>query len=178
MTAPDALGAAGAGPGQNLIKAEFGTLVWSEQLEDGGRAIMKMYRRRHRVLEAARNRRAPVALHSRWVVKGLNSRMGHCAGSARNRRTPAGAALPSAGVLGSLAIVGFFLGARCMRLSALHRVCRQPSPRRTGPTQAPRLRGSRCIQRPYNARGKVESPPHFLSALSCGKALIHEFPVP
>lgn len=46
MTAPDALGAAGAGPGQNLIKAEYGTLVWSEPLEGGGRAIMKLYRRR------------------------------------------------------------------------------------------------------------------------------------
>jgi len=46
VTAPDALGAAGAGPGQNLIKAEFGTLVWSESLPGGGRAIMKMYRRR------------------------------------------------------------------------------------------------------------------------------------
>ena len=46
MTAPDALGALGAGPGQNLIKAEYGTLVWSEPLEDGGRAIIKLYRRR------------------------------------------------------------------------------------------------------------------------------------
>ena len=46
MTAPDALGALGAGPGQNLIKAEYGTLVWSEPLEDGGRAIVKLYRRR------------------------------------------------------------------------------------------------------------------------------------
>jgi hypothetical protein len=46
VTAPDALGALGAGPGQNLIKAEYGTLVWSEPLEDGGRAIIKLYRRR------------------------------------------------------------------------------------------------------------------------------------
>jgi hypothetical protein len=46
VTAPDALGAAGAGPGQNLIKAEYGTLVWSESLPGGGRAIMKLYRRR------------------------------------------------------------------------------------------------------------------------------------
>lgn len=46
MTVPDALGALGAGPGQNLIKAEYGTLVWSEPLEDGGRAIVKLYRRR------------------------------------------------------------------------------------------------------------------------------------
>ncbi len=44
--AQDALGAAGAGPGQNLIKAEFGTRVWSESMQDGGRAIMKLYRRR------------------------------------------------------------------------------------------------------------------------------------
>jgi hypothetical protein len=38
--------AARAELGQALIKAEFGTLVWSEPLEGGGRAIMKMYRRR------------------------------------------------------------------------------------------------------------------------------------
>jgi len=33
-------------PGENLIKAEYHTLVWSESLPGGGRAIMKMYRRR------------------------------------------------------------------------------------------------------------------------------------
>ncbi|MBF8292864.1 MAG: hypothetical protein HW392_1691 [Steroidobacteraceae bacterium] len=38
--------AARAEPGQALIKAEYGTLVWSEPLQGGGRAIMKMYRRR------------------------------------------------------------------------------------------------------------------------------------
>ncbi|MBM2853575.1 MAG: hypothetical protein HW417_503 [Steroidobacteraceae bacterium] len=38
--------AARAEPGQTLIKAEYGTLVWSEPLQGGGRAIMKMYRRR------------------------------------------------------------------------------------------------------------------------------------
>jgi lipopolysaccharide kinase (Kdo/WaaP) family protein len=31
---------------QTLIKAEFRTLVWSEPMEDGGRAFNKMYRRR------------------------------------------------------------------------------------------------------------------------------------
>jgi hypothetical protein len=36
----------GAGPGEILIKAEYRTLVWSESLPGGGRAIMKMYRRR------------------------------------------------------------------------------------------------------------------------------------
>ena len=36
----------GGGPGEILIKAEFHTLVWSESLPGGGRAIMKMYRRR------------------------------------------------------------------------------------------------------------------------------------
>jgi hypothetical protein len=36
----------GAGPGEILIKAEYRTLVWSEPLPGGGRAIMKMYRRR------------------------------------------------------------------------------------------------------------------------------------
>jgi hypothetical protein len=36
----------GGGPGEILIKAEVHTLVWSESLPDGGRAIMKMYRRR------------------------------------------------------------------------------------------------------------------------------------
>ena len=36
----------GDGPGEILIKAEYGTLVWSEPLPGGGRAIMKMYRRR------------------------------------------------------------------------------------------------------------------------------------
>ena len=54
MTAPaggmrpagDAIRAAGAGPGQVLIKAEYRTLVWSQALEDGGRAIVKLYRRR------------------------------------------------------------------------------------------------------------------------------------
>jgi hypothetical protein len=44
--AQDALGATGTGPGQVLIKAEFGTLVWSEPMQGGGRAIMKLYRRR------------------------------------------------------------------------------------------------------------------------------------
>lgn len=36
----------GAEPGQVLIKAEYRTLVWSEPLPGGGRAIKKMYRRR------------------------------------------------------------------------------------------------------------------------------------
>jgi len=36
----------GGGPGEHLIKAEFHTLVWSEAWPGGGRAIMKMYRRR------------------------------------------------------------------------------------------------------------------------------------
>ena len=36
----------GGEPGEILIKAEFHTLVWSESLPDGGRAIVKMYRRR------------------------------------------------------------------------------------------------------------------------------------
>ena len=45
-SAQDALDALGTGPGQTLIKAEFGTLVWSEPLSDGARAIMKLYRRR------------------------------------------------------------------------------------------------------------------------------------
>jgi hypothetical protein len=44
--AQDALDAAGTGPGQVLIKAESGTVVWAEPLSGGGRAIMKMYRRR------------------------------------------------------------------------------------------------------------------------------------
>ena len=38
--------AGNAGPGQILIKAEHGTLVWSEPLPDGGCAVMKLYRRR------------------------------------------------------------------------------------------------------------------------------------
>ncbi len=45
-SAEDAIGAAGAGPGQLLIKAEYRTVVWSEALQDGGRAIVKLYRRR------------------------------------------------------------------------------------------------------------------------------------
>ncbi|MDH4260071.1 MAG: lipopolysaccharide kinase InaA family protein [Gammaproteobacteria bacterium] len=45
-TALDEMSAPGAGPGQILIKAEYGTLVWSEILQDGGRAIVKLYRRR------------------------------------------------------------------------------------------------------------------------------------
>ncbi len=36
----------GAAPGQVLIKVEFGTLIWSEPIPDGGRAVMKMYRQR------------------------------------------------------------------------------------------------------------------------------------
>ena len=40
------MSAEGAGPGQVLIKAEHGTLVWSEPIPGGGRAIMKLYRRR------------------------------------------------------------------------------------------------------------------------------------
>lgn len=37
---------AGALPGQTLIKAEPGTLIWTEPLPDGGRSVVKMYRRR------------------------------------------------------------------------------------------------------------------------------------
>lgn len=36
----------GGEPGEILIKAEYRTLVWSEPLPGGGRAIMKVYRRR------------------------------------------------------------------------------------------------------------------------------------
>lgn len=39
-------GAFGSAPGQTLIKVEFGTLIWSEPLQGGGRAVMKMYRQR------------------------------------------------------------------------------------------------------------------------------------
>jgi hypothetical protein len=35
-----------ARPDQILIKAEPGTLIWSEPLSEGGRAVVKMYRRR------------------------------------------------------------------------------------------------------------------------------------
>ena len=35
-----------ARPDQILIKAEPGTLIWTEPLPDGGRAVVKMYRRR------------------------------------------------------------------------------------------------------------------------------------
>lgn len=38
--------AAEHGPGQTLIKEEPKTLIWSEPLADGGRAVVKMYRRR------------------------------------------------------------------------------------------------------------------------------------
>lgn len=38
--------ATGTGPEQTLIKAEFGTLVWAEPMQGGGRAVMKLYRRR------------------------------------------------------------------------------------------------------------------------------------
>lgn len=34
-----------AAPGQSLIKDEFHTLIWSEPLPGGGRAVIKMYRR-------------------------------------------------------------------------------------------------------------------------------------
>jgi len=40
------IGAIGAAPGQVLIKVEFGTLIWSEPIPGGGRAVMKMYRQR------------------------------------------------------------------------------------------------------------------------------------
>jgi tRNA A-37 threonylcarbamoyl transferase component Bud32 len=37
---------AGAGPDHRLIKAESGTIVWSEPLVGGGRAVVKLYRHR------------------------------------------------------------------------------------------------------------------------------------
>jgi len=44
-TAPDSLPGFRAVPGQTLIKDELHTLIWSEPLPDGGRQVIKMYRR-------------------------------------------------------------------------------------------------------------------------------------
>lgn len=42
--APGTVAGFSAAPGQALIKEEFRTLIWSEPLSDGGRAVIKMYR--------------------------------------------------------------------------------------------------------------------------------------